>query len=211
MDAKCLERLAERVGDLERQNRLLKRIGVLLMMGSAVLIVVGTGLVKAPRQVEAQQFIVRDESGRVRARLAANRDGTPSLVLLDDQGRELVGLRTLPDRTSMLNFSSQNELRMALTSGSDGSAALNIFGRKHRGGGLALWVDSMGTATLARNGRRLDLGMGPTRLAAERATLPMIPLAPTAFQVNLHGWHGRRRASPILGGRADASRAVLTP
>ena len=63
-----LEDIQDRLLKLERQNRRLKQFGVAVLIASTSLIAMG----QAPSKkiIEANEFILRDDSGNVRARLS---------------------------------------------------------------------------------------------------------------------------------------------
>jgi hypothetical protein len=84
-DTSELQAITERLERLERQNHALKRagIGALAIFGAALLM--GQGA-PAPRTVEAQKFVLRDSSGRVRADLSML-PGNPTLRLFDAEGK----------------------------------------------------------------------------------------------------------------------------
>jgi len=81
-----MESLGKRLSRLERENRWLKRIGGITLLGVAAVVLMGQA---APRKVtkviEAEEFILRDGTGKVRARLGSAADGSPGLELLDEK------------------------------------------------------------------------------------------------------------------------------
>ncbi len=68
-----VEMLTKRVGRLERENRLLKLIGIGCALGVTVLLLVGAD--KTPRTIEAEKIILRDSQGRARVTI-----GTPEFA-----------------------------------------------------------------------------------------------------------------------------------
>ena len=68
-----LEELTQRVGRLERENRILQLIAVVIVLCLMVLISVGAG--GKPRTVEAGKFVILDSHGRARITI-----GTPALA-----------------------------------------------------------------------------------------------------------------------------------
>jgi hypothetical protein len=97
-DRSRFEDLQDRLLKLEKQNRRFKQLGA-----SAVIVIaslVGMGQGPAKKTVEANEFILRDGSGNVRARLsvdvpvgaAPTYTGSPQLVLYDDKGMQGVKL-----------------------------------------------------------------------------------------------------------------------
>ena len=85
MDASANAGLLRRLEQLERSNRRLKILGVVVLLGLGGIGVLGQ--VRPPAQiVEAQEFIVKDANGHVRARLGSYTAGA-SLTLYHDAGR----------------------------------------------------------------------------------------------------------------------------
>jgi hypothetical protein len=80
-----LEDIRARLLRLERQNRRLKQLGTAMLIVFASLSVMG----QAPSRkvIEANEFILRDESGNVRARLSMNATLNPEMILLDEKGK----------------------------------------------------------------------------------------------------------------------------
>src|SRR6266849_5926654 len=76
-----LQSLADRVERLEKQNRLFKRGGLVLLLSAATLIATGQAR-PTPRTVEAQKFVITDTSGTKRVELVMS-----SLNFFDSGGR----------------------------------------------------------------------------------------------------------------------------
>jgi len=81
--------LTQRVERLERGIRRWKLAALVLLLGCLVLLIAGfdypqPNLFKA-RSVEAQNFVLRDADGRIRARMALGEDG-PRLTFFDEHG-----------------------------------------------------------------------------------------------------------------------------
>lgn len=93
-----LEELHDRLLKLEKQNRRFKQLGVAAMIGVAALVVMGQAPSKKTN--EANEFILRDDGGNIRARLsmgvpagaAIGYPAAPQLVLIDEKGKERVQL-----------------------------------------------------------------------------------------------------------------------
>ncbi len=81
MDASVLERLEK----LERQNRGLKRAGLIVMVLAAATLLIGQAALQW--KVEAQSFVLKDENGKVRAELGMAGHG-PLLALYDEDGAQ---------------------------------------------------------------------------------------------------------------------------
>ncbi len=102
MKEPSLEALAQRLECVERVNRRLKRAGAAVAVGIVALLLMGQTLPKR-RVVEAQEFVVKDDSGRVFARLGSQA-GLPSLTLFDKNQTPRVTLDLAPDDGLHLSF-----------------------------------------------------------------------------------------------------------
>jgi hypothetical protein len=89
MDA-SIPALLERLERLERSNRRLKICGLVVLLGLAAVGLMGQAR-PALQTVEAQEFVVKDAGGVVRARLGASQSGT-SLSLSHEGGRASLGV-----------------------------------------------------------------------------------------------------------------------
>ncbi len=99
MDELTLDAMKQRLDRLEQENRRLKQIGGLMLVGIAALVMMGqsqsnvnkTAASQASKVVEATEFVVRDPGGKVRARLA-----TDGLSFNNDADKPLVHLSLYP-------------------------------------------------------------------------------------------------------------------
>src|SRR5215471_9597856 len=95
----ALEEIRGRLASLERQNRRPKRWGVGALIAAASLALLGQAPSK--KTVEANEFILRDDGGHVRAKLSMNvpegaAPGYPAetqLVMFDEKGRKRLSLQ----------------------------------------------------------------------------------------------------------------------
>jgi hypothetical protein len=62
-----LEEMQDRLLKLEKQSRRLKQLGAVALIGVTLLVAMGQA--PAKKTVEANEFILRDDSGNIRARL----------------------------------------------------------------------------------------------------------------------------------------------
>jgi hypothetical protein len=86
-----LEDLYRRLISLEKQNRRLKQLGAALIVLVTSLIVMGQASSK--KTVEANEFVLRDNSNNVRARLSIHEPfDIPEMDLFDEKGRPSVEL-----------------------------------------------------------------------------------------------------------------------
>ncbi len=180
-----LERgMADRMGDLEEQNARLRRLTVGLIVGVAVLVGLGMALVAVggrrglpgtvAKSVEAQRFVIRDGSGKVRGawgiaddgslRLALTgtrgeggvavtvlKDGSSGITISDTLGHERAVLGLLPDQTTTLVFADgSGRSRTVLNLARDGASSLAFADRNgDMRTGLALDARGFGTFTMA--------------------------------------------------------------
>jgi hypothetical protein len=81
METSVLERLEK----LEKQNRRIKRAGlaVMVFIGAALL----SGQASVPWKIEAERFVLRDSTGKVRGELGMTGHG-PLLTLYDNDGAQ---------------------------------------------------------------------------------------------------------------------------
>jgi len=92
--------LIQRMERLERGSHRWKLAALVLLLGCLVLLLAGfdypqPNLVKA-RSVEAQNFVLRDADGQVRARMAISEDG-PRLSFFDEHGNLVSSLPLKPE------------------------------------------------------------------------------------------------------------------
>ncbi|MGH7386345.1 MAG: hypothetical protein ACREKG_14300, partial [Candidatus Rokuibacteriota bacterium] len=87
------DHLTRRLDRLERENRRLKLLGALALLGLAALTVMGqTAATQVVNTIEAERFVLRDGAGNARATLGLRPDGTAALALADDAQQERVVL-----------------------------------------------------------------------------------------------------------------------
>lgn len=73
-----LQAITERVQKLERENRWLKRAGLSVLMLAAAALLMGQA--RPSRTVEANEFVLKDAVGKVRARLSMEETDRPTLT-----------------------------------------------------------------------------------------------------------------------------------
>jgi hypothetical protein len=84
MNERTMNLLARRLDRLERENRRLKRVGSAVLIGLAILALMGQATpARVQKLVEAERFVLRDTNGKLRATLSME-DGSPSLSLHDE-------------------------------------------------------------------------------------------------------------------------------
>ena len=81
--------LHERLAALEKQNRRFKQLGAALLVLTACLAL--TGQAPSKKIIEANQFVLRDDSGKLRARLSVEeKASTATFQLFEPNGTEKV-------------------------------------------------------------------------------------------------------------------------
>lgn len=85
MDASIIPILMQRLERLERSNRRLKALAACVLVGLAAVLLMGQAR-PALQTIEAQEFIVKDANGNIRARLGNYAAGA-SLNLYQESGR----------------------------------------------------------------------------------------------------------------------------
>jgi hypothetical protein len=123
-----LARLEFKLADLQRSNRRLKvTIGALVLVGGA-LITMAQASSSGSDVVEARQFVLRDDSGRVRAVLGTTLDGAVGLNLDDASGRTRATLDVDYDGSPGLDLFDQNGKRRVLVSlGKKGEPGAGLY------------------------------------------------------------------------------------
>ena len=115
--------IVHRLEDLERDNRRLRRYGVMMLLGLAVFLGVGAsllyfsgayGLPGSPQMVAARQFLLRDARGTIRGTWGTAEDGSVRLALNDDRGRQRIRLSLLEDGSAGLTFADTADRRLAV-------------------------------------------------------------------------------------------------
>ena len=115
MDEPTMETLARRLDRVERENRRMKQAGVVALAVIVAVVLMGQATWKlAPpgkpgKIIGAEQFIVHDARGGVRAELGTLPNGTVRLVLYDrgNPGQTRVILSAGPETSPALSFSDK--------------------------------------------------------------------------------------------------------
>lgn len=147
-----LESLNDRVNCLERQNRRLKTLAVVVVAVFAA--VVCLGQVEVPEAVQAEKFVVRDTDGKQRGVLGVDEDGQPGLSLLgvdgksranltlDRDGRPCLTLRGLPGEVGegriVLGIDDHDTYRLMICA-RKGKACASVSARDQGPAMVMLW------------------------------------------------------------------------
>lgn len=188
--------LALRVTRLEQELRRVRRRGLALLITTAMLLGLGAALVITaarhgmpgfvPQVVESREFLLRDETGRVRAawgadpegairfvlqdprnassvKLSLLDDGTAGLTLADSAGSPRVVLGLLPDETASLVFGDRVGLTRTVLSFSPNGASTLVFADRGGNTQAGIGVNHRGTAMLSVKGLLEEAAEEPPR------------------------------------------------
>ena len=134
MSDRIHDHLTQRLDRLERENRRLKLLGALALLGLAALTLMGqTAPTPVANTLEAERFVLRDGAGNVRASLGLRPDGTAALALADDTQRERLVLSVTAPGLAGLDLSDRaGQLRAGLNVRADGTAQLSLLDQADR-------------------------------------------------------------------------------
>jgi hypothetical protein len=177
--------ILNRLEQVERDNRRLRRNGVTMLVVLAMVLGLGAALVYysggmglpgAPETVAATQFMLRDGKGVTRGAWGMTEDGSVRLVLSDASGRQRVRLSLLEDGSAGLSFADTADRKLAV---------------------LGLLADH--TTNLALT----DPAGIPARFWAYRPTDPPIWCSPISRGPPGPAWGGQPRPGYVHPGRAS--------
>src|SRR5437016_2139911 len=88
-----LDALKRRLDGLERENRWMKRIGAVIIMVFAAMLIMGqAGPSKVAKVIEAERVVLRTSRGNVRAMLGVAEDDTTFFRFYDKEGRPRIAI-----------------------------------------------------------------------------------------------------------------------
>jgi hypothetical protein len=159
----------ERLDRLERDNRRLIGILVIVVLGALVAVVEGSGFIRTHSKViEAENFIVRDASGVVRASVGLRKDGTPEIALHDSKGNYQFAVETHSDDTAYMSFYDRADLRAMLFTAADGSGYLKFYDAE------GTEASSLYHLPNRETGLTLDNGRSGMHLSVKRDATPQL-------------------------------------
>jgi hypothetical protein len=128
--------LIERLSRLELQQEKLQRSNKhLRMMSGALLLVCGALFTMAqtsalvPDSLEAQQFLLRDSSGKLRGAMGVTSDGAVGLNFEDPAGRTRLTVDLAANGTPGVDLYDQDgKVRATIALGDDGLPGLGLYG-----------------------------------------------------------------------------------
>ncbi len=117
--------LTRRLETVERDNRRLRRLGLMMLVGVGILLGLTTAIIvvasrhglpgTVPQVAEARKFLLRDREGRIRGVWGTNEDGAAQLQIQDNAGRTRMRFTVQPDGASGLAFvDSANSSRIVV-------------------------------------------------------------------------------------------------
>lgn len=124
-----LDAMARELARLEQANRWWRRA---TLLASCVLTAVGVmgQVASPPRTLEAEQLLLRDVTGRVRASLGALDDGAVVLTFRDRHERDRLAIGVLPDGTPLVSFYDERRRRRVAFGMLEGDAPeLSLYGK----------------------------------------------------------------------------------
>jgi hypothetical protein len=124
-----LKELHDRLLKLEKQNRRLKQLGAVAMIVVTLLVVMGQA--PAKKTVEANEFILRDDGGNLRARLFMTEKSTTTAKALF--GIDDLRPVTIPPEVALTLYDDKGQVKVMLNGG--GISFLNSQG--HLSGALS--------------------------------------------------------------------------
>jgi len=138
MTEPTLDTLTRRLERLERQNRWLRRVSLLILLGAVVTPLMGQEPPHRPfRTVEAEEFVLRDARGQVRATLGTTQNPSSAFLRLhNDDGKQRARISVSGDGTSSLEvMDSSDRVRVLVGVRDHGSPRLWLGNE----GGKIIW------------------------------------------------------------------------
>jgi hypothetical protein len=128
---KRLSRLELQQAKLQRSNKHLRMMTGAVVLLCGALITMGQTSSVVPDTVEAQQFLLRDSSGKLRGSMGVLADGAVGLNLSDPDGRTRVTVDLASNGTPGVDLYDQNgKVRATMALGDDGDPGVGLYGAK---------------------------------------------------------------------------------
>ncbi len=178
MNEPTIETLARRLDRVERENRWLKRAGVV-----AVAVIAAVGLMgqatgsKVAKVIEAEKFVLRDTRGKVRGKLEMHKDGV-GLILADEDERPRIMALVAPQLVSLSLLDEAGNDRITLST-LERKVAIKLKDKTGKvSGGLGMVYGGQPTLSLTDNLGKTRVGLfalprGGAVLTAADASLIM--------------------------------------
>jgi hypothetical protein len=124
-----LSRLELQQARLQRSNRHLRIMTGTLMLICGALFTMAATSSGVPDTVEAQQFLLRDASGKLRGAIGTTSDGAVGFNLEDSAGRTRVTVDLAANGTPGMDFFDQDgKMRATMALGPTGQPGLGLYG-----------------------------------------------------------------------------------
>jgi hypothetical protein len=124
-----LSRLERHQAGLQRSNKHLRMMTGALMLICGALFTMAQTSSAVPDTVEAQQFLVRDSGGKLRAALGVTSDGAVGLNLTDPSGRTRLTVDLAANGTPGVDLYDQDgKVRATMALGDDGLPGVGLYG-----------------------------------------------------------------------------------
>lgn len=206
MTEPTMKAIVHRLESVERENRRLKRAGVVALAVIAAVVLTGQA---TPRQVaklvEAEQFVLRDSSGKARAWLNVS-DGAVNFALADREEKSRSLFYVMADGTNGLILTSkEGKTRVEMKVGANDVPTLSLVDQDGRRIGFFVLADGRPALGLVDQTSRLRASLGleadgrvrlmiSDRAATERAELAVLPDGTPRLTLIGHTgrivWHG---------------------
>jgi hypothetical protein len=126
-----LSRLESQQAKLQRSNKRLRMMTGVVALLCGALITMGQTSSAVPDTIEAQQFLLRDSSGKLRGAMGVLSDGAVGLNLSDPDGRTRVTVDLASNGTPGVDLYDQNgKVRATMALGDDGDPGVGLYGAK---------------------------------------------------------------------------------
>jgi hypothetical protein len=127
-----LSRLEVQQAKLQRSNKHLRMMtGALMLLCGALFTMGEAGSWGVPDTLEAQQFLLRDATGKLRGAMGVTSDGAVGFNLEDSSGRTRMTLDLAANGSPGLDFFDQDgKMRATVALGPAGDPGLGLYGEK---------------------------------------------------------------------------------
>ena len=126
---KRLSRLELQQAKLQRSNKHLRMMTGAMMLLCGALITMAQTSSAVPDTLEAQQFLLRDSSGKLRGAMGVTSDGAVGLNLSDTSGRTRLTLDLAANGTPGLDLYDQDgKVRATMALGDAGEPGFGLYG-----------------------------------------------------------------------------------
>ena len=121
-----IEKLEKQLAATQRRNRWIgASVGILLVFGCLVMLPEKALTVESNRSIRANEFLLEDADGKIRATLAVFKGG-PALVMRDADGKHRIALDVLKDGPGLIMFDEDGKNRAELNVLKDGPGLLML-------------------------------------------------------------------------------------